>query len=314
LASLSAGRLTPGDPEFTVGEALEVLDQIVARGGPLPAEGPLLNMVFDSLHPAEFVIERGLSRRVRTDPAIAAFLHRNRALFGTTASMQGFIRCKPHGYAGDFETLERIYFQMISAVPAIRSWDEVFHGASAPAAVRNRAMVFAGLSASRRPARLASVACGPALDVAAALPESDVREVILVDNDPNALRRAGVNLPANGPETLLHNGNALRWRPKTSLDLIWCAGLFDYLADKVAVFLLRRLMQALAPGGAVVVGNFAPGHASRSYMEVIGDWLLIHRTDQDLLRLARAAGADMTRTTVIGEPAGVNLFLVVEAP
>lgn len=312
MAKASTERLIPEDSRFTVGEALEVLEHIVARGGPLPAEGPLLNAVFDSLHPAEFVLEQGLSRRVRIDPAIAAFLDRHRTLFGTTASMQGFIRCKPHGYAGDFETLERIHFQMVSAAPAIRSWDEMCHRATSSAAVRNRAMVFAGLSASRRPVRVASVACGPALEVAATLPESDIHKIVLVDNDANALKRARVNLPANGPETMLHHGNALRWRPKESFDLIWCAGLFDYLADKVAVFLLRRLMEALAPGGALMVGNFAPGHASRAYMEVIGDWFLIHRTDQDLLRLARAAGADMARTTVIGEPAGVNLFLIVE--
>lgn len=297
---------------FTVREGLEVLEQILDQGGPLPAERHLLNMVFDSLHPAEFVIEQGLARRVRTDPDIAAFLERNRTVFGTTATMQGFCRVKPHGYAGDFEAVERICFQSASAVPSLRTWDEMFHRSSGAVAVRNRATVFTGLTRAYRPKSVVSIGCGPALDVATALPESGIQKLVLLDNDPNALKRAGVNLPANASEMLLHQGNILRWRTQEKFDLIWCAGLFDYLNDRIAVFLLRRLRAALAPGGVLVVGNFAPGHSSRSYMELIGDWRLIHRAEQDMLRLAELADVDAAHATVIKEPASVNLFLVIE--
>jgi hypothetical protein len=80
------------------------------------------------------------------------------------------------------------------------------------------------------------------------------------------------------------------------------------------VFLLKSLLAVTRPGGEVVVGNFSTHNPSRAYMELLGDWSLTHRTEKDLVELAREAGADRGAISVEWEPEGVNLFLHVRRP
>ena len=37
-----------------------------------------------------------------------------------------------------------------------------------------------------------------------------------------------------------------------------CGGLYDYLEDRLAFTLTRRLLQHVAPGGRLILANFAP--------------------------------------------------------
>lgn len=295
--------------------AIDALQEIVDRGGPTRLEYERIGQSITVLHDAEYLIENGLGRRAAPSSQVDDFFSRNRAVFGTTASMQGFVKCRPHGYAGDFEVIEKIYTQSVSALPAIRLWDEFFHTSQATEAVRNRAAVFAALVEEFAPQDLLSVACGPGLDVAAALRdgESPVVRATLLDNDPNALRRASVNLATSPLDIDYREGNALRYRPDRPHGLVWCSGLFDYLSDRASVLLLRRLYDALAPGGVLAVGNFATGQASRAYMETVGHWLLIHRSEEDIRSLAAAAGVPPQRTEVRTDDTGVNLFLIAHA-
>ena len=41
----------------------------------------------------------------------------------STKTMQGFVWLKPHGYAGDFEIIDRIYQQWISPDHRLAKWD-----------------------------------------------------------------------------------------------------------------------------------------------------------------------------------------------
>jgi extracellular factor (EF) 3-hydroxypalmitic acid methyl ester biosynthesis protein len=59
----------------------------------------------------------------------------------------------------------------------------------------------------------------------------------------------------------------------------------------------------------VVVGNFSDHNPSRDYMELLGDWVLRHRTHDHLRELALEAGASADSIEVQWEPEGVNLFL-----
>jgi len=166
---------------------------------------------------------------------------------------------------------------------------------------------------------LLSVGCGPGLDVRdILLGETPPRHVTLLDNDEKAIARARANLSivaGMAPGTTLEFvcRNAFRWKSDRRFDLIWSSGLFDYLNDKTAVFLLKRLRETTAPRGHVVVGNFAEDHVSRPYMETIGEWYPIHRSPEDLIRLAVAAGFEEAKAEVIVDDSGVNLFLVAEA-
>ena len=95
-----------------------------------------------------------------------------------------------------------------------------------------------------------------------------------------------------------------------SYDLIYSAGLFDYLKDRTARAAGARLAQALAPGGQALIGNFAVANPTRPLMELILDWPLHHRSASDLHPLFGDIGAGVT---IEQEATGVNLFAVINA-
>ncbi len=100
---------------------------------------------------------------------------------------------------------------------------------------------------------------------------------------------------------------------KQTFDLIWSAGLFDYFDDKLFAALLRRFRNYLKSGGEIVVGNFNQDHnPSRAYMEILGNWFLHHRTEQQLIDLAQKADFEHWQLSVNREPENVNLFLHIK--
>jgi len=221
---------------------------------------------------------------------------------------------KPHGYAGDFEIIERIYSQSASQKETLYNWDVMFHQNDAAKAVRNRAQVLNSLVRDLHPNSLLSVGSGPALDVVGAIDkDNEISRLSFVDNDKNALLRAKVNLTAAGlthSHFEFHHKNALRFRSSDKHDLIWSSGLFDYLNEKVAIFLLRHLRGMLTKHGRIAIGNFSHNNPSRAYMELVGEWLLVHRSPEDLMRIALEAGFSQDNCEVIGDATGVNLFLI----
>ena len=94
-------------------------------------------------------------------------------------------------------------------------------------------------------------------------------------------------------------------------ELIYSAGLFDYLNTRSFCALLGPLYAALVKGGLLAVGNVAVNNPSRHAMEYFSGWFLIHRSAEEL----RAFANDLTpapRPIEVGsEPLGVNLFLYV---
>lgn len=303
---------------MSVQKAIECLKFVVGKGGPDPDDYADIVRALDALHSEEFVIEDGLARRRSTNEDFARLMAENWRVFNTTATMQGFVRLKPHGYAGDFEIIERIYNRQISDDPKLSKWDTFFHLSSGANSVRNRADLLNGVCAERSPKALLSVGAGPGLDLrTVALSANPPKEIVLVDSDDQAIKRARANLAfaAKTADIRLdfQHRNAVLFRSETKFDVIWSSGLFDYLIDRVACTLIKRLKKALAPGGVMVIGNFSVDNASRAYCEVIGDWLLIHRTPEDLKRIAQAAGFERSKLEVTADPTGLNLFLIAHA-
>jgi extracellular factor (EF) 3-hydroxypalmitic acid methyl ester biosynthesis protein len=94
-------------------------------------------------------------------------------------------------------------------------------------------------------------------------------------------------------------------------DVIFCPGLFDYLADDAACAMLRFLYSQLAPGGALTVFQFAPHCSSRALMEWIGNWYLLYRDAAEFRRLVASAGFDAGTARFSAEPLGVDLFVTL---
>jgi uncharacterized protein (DUF2126 family) len=69
--------------------------------------------------------------------------------------------------------------------------------------------------------------------------------------------------------------------------LIYSVGLLDYLTDRRAASLVRRLYDLVIPGGLLIIGNMNETPLSNLWpMEFITDWSLYYRTDAQMLAWA----------------------------
>jgi len=256
--------------------------------------------------------------------------------FGPLADSSPFAaRCfhKPLGYAGDFEMMNMVYRnESLGDTLFGRSLNRLLLDSDAAQAVRNRVPYLAAKieaavarGESGGPARILSVAAGPAMELQQLLrkdPEllrQGRAEIVLLDQDASALRHASQQIEAIAAQAGVEvNLCCLNTSIRTvimegldgSYDLIYSAGLFDYLKDRTARAAAARLVQALAPGGQAVIGNFGTVNPTRPTMELILDWPLLHRSAGNLRELFDGIG---TGITVEEEQTGVNLFAVISA-
>ena len=100
---------------------------------------------------------------------------------------------------------------------------------------------------------------------------------------------------------------------KAQYDLVYCAGLFDYLPDTTCQQLMDVFYDMVAPGGLLVATNVEPSNPLRYGMEHLLDWHLIYRREPELraVRPSRAADDDVSVRT---DATGVNLFIEVRKP
>lgn len=287
----------------------DLLHDFISKGGPLPREYSVLNRAI-----------RHLGDAVRVGSILQADLEAyiedatRRHLPGT---MQAQAMEAKYGYSGDFEIIDHIYRRRTSPQPHLRNWDLFFHAQAAPVAVRNRKAYFQQIMAEHLAAAgghgldVLNVASGPCRDLREFFldqPEAAVR-VDCVDMDARAIEYGGRLCEPWLDRITFHHRNILKHTPARQYDLVWSAGLFDYVSDRLFSHLLGVLLQAVKPGGEVVVGNFSDYNPSRDYMEIFGRWKLRHRSQETLLALAARAGAAPERTEVRWEPEGVNYFL-----
>ena len=78
-------------------------------------------------------------------------------------------------------------------------------------------------------------------------------------------------------------------------DFIYCAGLFDYLSDKVSARVLQLLNRWVSPGGLVLVTNVHPRNDVRYFLDHLLDWTLIYRDEPQLVSLAPDGGQHASR-------------------
>ena len=247
--------------------------------------------------------------------------------------LQNRARKKPLGYAGDHQLLTRICNRTAVEDPLGFCFDQYFLSQSAPEAVRQRTKLAArhlASAAMNHPEEFCvlGVGCGPALEIDQALNllgghSNAFMKVTLLDLCGEAVasaeNRISGLLPPKNITAIRENLPRLPQRRNVEQTLgtphvILCPGLFDYLEDEVAVGLLRLLWQQLAPGGTLLVGNFSPHHATRAYMEWIGNWYLTYREYDAMMTLAHRAGLPKDCLQVGTEPTGEDWFLVASKP
>jgi SAM-dependent methyltransferase len=287
----------------------DLFHDFIAKGGPLPPEYGVLNRAIRHLADS---LRAGAVGRAELLTYVQETTLRH--LPGT---MQAEALERKYGYSGDFEIIDHIYSRHTCADPKQRLWDLYFHAQAAPVAVRNRKAYFqqlmgAHLAASGgRPLDVLNVASGPCRDLREFFLDHSEAAVTVdcVDMDARAIEY-GSRLCAPWLDRIqFHHRNVLKHVPARAYDLVWSAGLFDYLSDRLVVHLLSVLLKVVKPGGEVVIGNFSDFNPSRDFMELFGHWHLRHRSKETLLALAAQAGATRDQTEVLWEPEGVNYFL-----
>lgn len=238
--------------------------------------------------------------------------------------MQYHSRFKPLGYPGDHLVIDWIYQRKVDArTREGELWDRFYHRQPASQAVRNRKAFFNNLFRSicdNYPYgfRMLNLASGPCRDLAEALchvpVDAKTVKIHCVDADYRAVDygKAVLGDNAKNAAVVWEVKNVFKLRPHQSYELVWSAGLFDYLNDRVAAILLKKMWKWTADGGMIVIGNFHPSNPSRDYMEICGDWYLIHRTEEEMLALCERAGIPLDLVSFKKETLGINIFCTIE--
>jgi extracellular factor (EF) 3-hydroxypalmitic acid methyl ester biosynthesis protein len=133
-------------------------------------------------------------------------------------------------------------------------------------------------------ANILALACGHLREahLSRAVREHRVGDFLALDQDPLSLAVVGKELGPYGIRRVPGSVKALLKGQQSfsGLDGIYAAGLYDYLAQPIAVRLTRLLFSMLKPGGRLLLANYAdPPEDSdfKAYMEAFMDWWLIYR-------------------------------------
>ena len=78
-------------------------------------------------------------------------------------------------------------------------------------------------------------------------------------------------------ELAMDTKRAPRKSERNKYDLVYCAGLFDYLSERLCSKIVSYLYGLTKPGGKLIVSNYTPENASRYFMELVLEWELIYR-------------------------------------
>lgn len=236
----------------------------------------------------------------------------------STETMQGFALQKPHGYAGDFEIIYRIYTHYISSKKHLAKWDIYWQSHAAAEAVRNRTVYFSEQilslinQSSNDEFRVLNLASGPCCDMLTFFknPNRLNKRVIFdcIDQDEKAILFAKSICNDYLSDINFFQKNVLKFSTDEKYDLIWSSGLFDYFDNKTFVYLINKFKNNLKANCEIVVGNFSTTNPSKSYMEIF-QWDLNHRSHHTLRQLGVEAGFSEDKIRIGHEKTGVNLFL-----
>jgi extracellular factor (EF) 3-hydroxypalmitic acid methyl ester biosynthesis protein len=245
---------------------------------------------------------------------------------------------KPLGYAGDYEMVnmmmrdpyegassfaKMLNYAILNTEPVVAHRNRIDYLVDMLDRESNRRM-------RKGRARAFNLGCGPAEEVLRFLREhdsSDMMEFDLLDFNPETLEYTRERL--DKARMAEGRGTRMRFLPRSvhqilkaaaqpggdpelsGYDVVYCAGLYDYLSQRVGKRLVEFFCSIANPGGLVVVTNVADTNPRKAWMEYLMDWNLIYRSKQEMLDLV-PAGLPTKRVEVKADATGVNLFLEIE--
>ena len=204
---------------------------------------------------------------------------------------------KPRGYSGDATLIDFIYGHPSVADEVARSTAlgrgiyEYTRNAPGPVAVRERRDILTKyvdeIAAERGgEAEILTVAAGHLreADASVALRDGQIKRWVALDQDPISIGSIARDFSGTCIEAVDGSVRGLLSKKHQlgTFDFIYAAGLYDYLADKVAVKLTQTCMDMLKPNGVFLFANFASDMADDGYMESVMNWALLLRSEADM--------------------------------
>ncbi|MBP1850695.1 class I SAM-dependent methyltransferase [Rhizobium halophytocola] len=225
---------------------------------------------------------------------------------------------KPRGYSGDAGLLDFIYGHpsvqpMLDAASPLGKtiYNEFTSKAPACVAVRERRDLLAqyvdDVASSRGgEAEILTIAAGHLREgqMSQALKQKTIKRWVALDQDPMSVGSVAKDFAGTAVEAVDGSVRTVLMRAQTlgKFDFVYAAGLYDYLADEVAIKLSQRCLQMLKPNGTFLFANFADEIFDDGYMETFMNWALLLRSEEDMWRIMRAAteGLDVECTLRFG--------------
>ncbi len=244
---------------------------------------------------------------------------------------------KPLDYAGDYEMVNMIwrndyegstiYAQLINKLQL--QFD-------AAVAHRNRIRILTerliqvcnkakGLG---RPAKILNIGCGPAIEIQnfietysllefADFTLLDFNQETLINTEEkiqsllqNKTKKPQLDFVLKSVHTLLKQATSKEFQFEhiETYDLVYCAGLFDYLSDKACAQLLKIFFKWTSPSGVILCTNVHPNNGALYWMEHLLEWRLIYRNEDDMSKLIPHTGEKIVYT----DKTVVNVFLEIK--
>ncbi len=225
---------------------------------------------------------------------------------------------QPRGYAGDAVTLDYIYGDLCHTNLSelgerIFQWELAAPGCES---VRGRRDLLARyidetVESTGDDAAILAVACGHLreLKLTKAWKQDRIRNFTALDQDAESLAIVResfadhvVNAVSGSVRSIITGRHSYN-----NLDLVYAAGLYDYLQLPVAQRLTAVMFGMLKPGGRLLVANFHPCLEDIGAMETSMNWWLIYRKESEMEALTAEIDASQIAGMKIFRDRGGNL-------
>ena len=246
---------------------------------------------------------------------------------------------KPLGYAGDYEMVNMILRDPFEGSTLFAKMLNVYILSQAPAeGHRNRVKYLREklvaesdrMAGQGKRCRVYNLGCGPAKEIQEFLEfenTSGNSVLTLLDFNDETLkhtsrlleeikrkmrRETALNFVHRSVHQVLKEIGKPR-TPEQQFDFIYCAGLFDYLNDRVCQRLMNIFYEQLAPGGLLVATNVDASNPIQRVMEHMFEWHLVYRDAKQFMAVA-PADAPEGSFNVVPDAIGANIFLEGRKP
>ena len=97
---------------------------------------------------------------------------------------------------------------------------------------------------------------------------------------------------------------------REKFDLVIIGGVFDYLSDKIIIYILSSLKEKMNKQATLFFTNIRRNNPFRIHMEYLSDWVLIERSDTEIFHLLKESGCHAFQTNIQTDE--TNLTYLVE--